>query len=102
MGFIGNAFHPDQKRQENWCRFSNEVGGFFVTGGEFGGDEVHISFMGYWIEGSNQTDGRNTRTAMTLECSNDEFQFKIFGWGDSKVPQFDRDPCLNSEFPGLA
>jgi|GEM_PF-947202 hypothetical protein len=102
MGFIGNAFHSDRKCQENWCRFSNEVGGFLVTEGESGGDEVHIPFMGYRIEVSNKTDGRNSRTVMTLGHSSEEFQFKIFGWGDSEVPQFDRDPYLNSEFPGLA
>ena len=102
MGFIGNAFHPDRKRQENWRRFSNEVGGFFVTEGTSGGDEVHIPFMGHRIQVSNQTEGSKSRTVMTLVHSVDEFQFKIFGWGGSKVPQFDRDPYLNSEFPGLA
>lgn len=102
MGFIGSAFHPDRKRQENWRRFSNEVGGFFVTEGESGGDEVHIPFMGYLIEVTNKNDGRNSRTVMTLGHSGDEFQFKIYGWGESNVPEFDRDPYLNSEFPGLA
>jgi hypothetical protein len=102
MGIIGNALHPYRKRQENWRRFSNEVGGVFVTEGQSGGEEVHIPFMGYRIEVSNKTDGCNTRTMMTLGHSSDEFQFRIFGWGDNEVPPFDRDPYLNSEFPGLA
>ena len=102
MGFIENALHPDRKRQENWRHFSSEVGGIFLSEDASGGDKVHIPFMGHRITLSAFTEGRARRTVLTARYSSDDFQFKIFGWGGRKVPKFDRDPYLNSEFPDLA
>jgi len=102
MGFIENALHPDRKRQESWRRFSDEAGGFVVSEGLSGRDEIHLPFMGYCIRVSAQSEGRALRTTMTLEYPTDDFQFKIFGWGDRSVPVMHRDPYLNSEFPDLA
>ena len=102
MGFLTNALHPDRKRQGNWRQFSGEVGGIFVPEGESGGDEIHIPFMGLLIIVSTHTEGRARRTTLTANHSNEDFQFKIFGWGGRKVPEVDRDPYLNSEFPDLA
>ena len=102
MGFLSNALHPDRKRQENWRQFSGVVGGILVSEGESGGDEVHIPFMDHLITVSARTEGRARRTVLTANHSNEDFQFKIFGWGGRKVPEVDRDPYLNSEFPDLA
>ncbi len=108
MGFIENALHPDRKRQENWQRFSREVGGTFISEGPSGGDEVHIPYMGHRITVSAQTEGRANRTVISAQYSpcfpfsSDDLQFKVFGWGGRKVPEVDRDPYLNSEFPDLA
>ncbi|MCH7735932.1 MAG: hypothetical protein IH872_00870 [Chloroflexi bacterium] len=102
MGFIENAFHPDRKRQEIWRTFSHEVGGIFISEGVSGGDEIHIPFMGHRITVSTIIEGRASRTVMTVNYSSGDFQFKIFGWGGHKVPEVDRDPFLNSEFPDLA
>ena len=49
-----------------------------------------------------QSEGRRSRTVLTLGYPNDDLQFKIFGWGGHNVPVMDRDPYLNSEFPDLA
>jgi hypothetical protein len=102
MGLIDSARHPDRKRQENWQRFSREVGGTYISEGPSGGNEIHIPFMGHRITVSTQTEGRAKRTVMSAQYSNDDLQFKIFGWGGRKVPEVDRDPYLNSEFPDLA
>ena len=102
MGFIENALHPDRKHQENWVTFSREVGGTFIFGGVSGGDEIHIPFMGHRITVSTYTEDRVRRTAFTTEYSSGDLQFKMFGWGGRKVPEVDRDPYLNSEFPDLA
>ena len=102
MGFIENTFHSDRKRQENWRRFSREAGGIFIVDGASGGGEVHIPFMGHRIKVSTYTERRVSRTVLTSTYSSDGFQFKIFGWGGRNVPEVDRDPYLNSEFPELA
>ena len=102
MGLIDSARHPDRKRQENWQRFSREVGGTYISEGPSGGNEVHIPFMGHRITVSTQTEGRVKRTVMSAQYSSGGLQFKIFGWGGRKVPEVDRDPYLNSEFPDLA
>lgn len=102
MGFIENTLHPDRKRQENWRRFSNEVGGIFIVEGVSGSDEIHIPFMDHRVQLSTLTDHRSSRTVLTSMYSGDEFQFKIFGWGGRSVPKVDRDPYLNSEYPDLA
>ena len=82
--------------------FSREVGGTFIFGGVSGGDEIHIPFMGHRITVSTYTEDRVRRTAFTTEYSSGDLQFKMFGWGGRKVPEVDRDPYLNSEFPDLA
>jgi len=102
MGLIDSAFHPDRKRQENWQRFSREVGGAYISEGPLGGDEILIPFMGHRITVRTQTQGRGRCTVMSAQYSSDGPQFKIFGWGGRKVPEVDRDPYLNSEFPDLA
>ena len=102
MGLIDSARHPDRKRQENWQRFSREVGGTYISGGPPGGDEIHIPFMGHRITVSTQSEGRAKRTVMSTQYSSDNLQFTIFGWGGRKVPEMDRNPYLNSEFPDLA
>ena len=102
MGLIESALHPDRKRQENWQRFSREVGGTYIFEGPSGGDEIHIPFMGHRLTVRTQTEGRAKRTVMSAKFSNDDLQFKIFGWGGRKVPEVGRDPYLNSEFPDLA
>ena len=102
MGLIDSARHQDRKRQENWQRFSREVGGTYISGGPPGGDEIHIPFMGHRITVSTQSEGRAKRTVMSAQYSSGDLQFKIFGWGGRKVPEVDRDPYLNSEFPDLA
>ena len=102
MGFIENTLHPDRKRQENWRRFGNEVGGIFIVEGVSGSDEVHIPFMDHRVQLSTLTERRSSRTVLTSRYSGDGFQFKIFGWGGRSVPKADRDPYLNSEFPDLA
>ena len=58
--------------------------------------------MGHRLTVRTQTEGRAKRTVMSAKFSNDDLQFKIFGWGGRKVPEVDRDPYLNSEFPDLA
>ena len=102
MGFIENALHPERKRQENWQRFSSEVGGSFVSEGRSGGEEVHIPFKGHGIQVRAQTIGRTRRTVLTLGHASDDFTFRIFSWGGREIPLKDRDPYLNSEFPDLA
>lgn len=102
MGFIENKLHPDRKHQDNWPQFASEVGGIFVAEGASGGDEIHIPYMDYHIALSKYPEGHAERTVLTARYSSDEFEFKIFGWAGHKVPEFDRDPYLNSEFPDLA
>ena len=102
MGFLENTFHPDRKRQQNSRQFSSEVGGIFISEGASGGDEIHIPFMDHRIIVSTNAEGRAKRTVLSARHSNDDSQFKIFGWGGRKVPEVDRDPYLNSEFPELA
>ena len=102
MRIIENALHPDRKRQENWRQFCGDVDGTFISEGASGGDEIHIPFMEHWIRVSNSNEGGMNRTTLTANYSSGDLQFKIFGWGGRKVPDVDRDPYLNSEFPDLA
>jgi len=102
MGFIENTLHPDRKRQRHWRQFSNEVGGIYISEGDSVGDEVHIPFMGHRITLGMHIEGRAVRTVLTARYSSDDFLFKIFGWGGRTVPEMERDPYLNSEFPDLA
>ena len=102
MGLIDSARHPDRKRQEKWQRFSRELGGTYISEGPPGGNEVHIPFMGHRITLRTQTEGRAKRTVISAQYSSGGLQFKIFGWGGRKVPEMDRNPYLNSEFPDLA
>ncbi len=102
MGFLGTTLDPDLKRQENWRQFSSEVRGIFVSEGASGGDEIHIPFMDHRITVRANTEGHARRTVLTARHSNEDSQFKIFGWGGRKVPKMERDPYLNSEFPDLA
>jgi len=102
LGFFENTLDPDLKRQENWRQFSSEVRGIFVSEGASGGDEIHIPFMDHRITVRANTEGHARRTVLTARHSNEDSQFKIFGWGGRKVPKMERDPYLNSEFPDLA
>ena len=100
--FLESTFHPDRKRQQNWRQFSSEVGGIFISEGASGGDEIYIPFMDHRITVSTDTEGGAKRTVLTARHSSEDSQFKIFGWGGRKLPEVDRDPYLNSEFPELA
>ena len=102
MGLIENALHPDRKRQQSWRQFSGEVGGTLVFDDASGCDEIHIPFMERRIRVSISTEGGKKRTTLTAVRPGGDLQFKIFGWGSRTVPEIDRDPYLNSEFPDLA
>ena len=102
MRFIENTLHPDRKRQQHWRQFSSEVGGIYISESDSVGDEVHIPFRGHRITLGMNIEGRAVRTVLTARYLSDDFLFRIFGWGGRTVPEMERDPYLNSEFPDLA